>query len=130
MSTGRSRNLLFSHKAHEGQCNLDEEAKTIQEQLENMQLPNSNLLSGLLDMLKTKMSKENTLLKDHDYFRPRKRPASIVEGDESRLPAKISASKLAFNAENILNSIILENTNNKSAPLNTKEPIVIDLLSE
>lgn len=129
LNAGRSRNLLFSHKAHEGQCNLDEEAKTLSEQLENMQLPNSNLLSGLLDMLKTKMGKENALVKDHDYFRPRKRPASFMEGDEQHLPAKINASKLAFNAENILNSIILENTNHKSLA-NTKEPVVIDLLSE
>ncbi|XP_065213552.1 uncharacterized protein LOC135840793 [Planococcus citri] len=131
LNTGHSRNLLFSHKAHEGQCDLDEEAKTLTKQLENMQLPNSNLLSGLLDMLKTKIGKENTLLKDHDYFRPRKRAGSILVGEESRLPAKLSSSKFSFNDENILNSIILENTNNnKTGPLNTKEPVVIDLLSE
>lgn len=134
---GRSRNLLFSHKAHEGQCNLDEEAKTLTEQLEKMQLPNSNLLTGLVEMLKLKMGKENTLLlKDHDYFRPRKRQSSGGESAESWPPPKIgvgapgaAAKRSSFHPSEILSSIVIDNNNNKSETLN-KEPIIIDLLSD
>ncbi|KAK7574043.1 hypothetical protein V9T40_011234 [Parthenolecanium corni] len=121
-----SRNLLFSHKAHEGQCNIEEETKAISEQLQRMQIPDSNVLSGLLEMLKLKIGKESSLLKDHDYFRPRKRQNSgNVPAGDSWLP-----SKMAKISELETNTIILENIVNKTGRTQVQEPVVIDLLSD
>ncbi len=117
-----SRNLLFSHKAHEGQCNIEEETKTITEQLKTMQLPDAKVLSGILEMLKLKIGKEDSLVKDHDYFRPRKRSAS---SSIDFWPP----SKLIKNSENVINTLILDN-NNKSDSSNFDKPVIIDILSD
>lgn len=117
---------MFSHKAHEGQCNIEEETKAISEQLQRMQIPDSNVLSGLLEMLKLKIGKESSLLKDHDYFRPRKRQNSgNVPAGDSWLP-----SKMAKISELETNTIILENIVNKTGRTQVQEPVVIDLLSD
>lgn len=128
MNTGRSRTLLFSQKTHEGQCNLDEEAKTLAEQLEKMQLPESNVLTGILDMLKVKFMNKESQLKEHDYFRPRKRAASNYAGDESWPPPKIT-KHLMSELKTLANTIVVDN-NNKSEMRDINEPIVIDLLSD
>lgn len=126
---GRSRTLLFSQEAHEGQCNLDEEAKTLTEQLEKMQLPDSNVLTGILDMLKLKFEKKDSQLKEHDYFRPRKRAASSnFAGDESWPPPKMAA-QLMSELKSVASSIVVDNKN-KSEAWSAKEPVVIDLLSD
>lgn len=121
-----SRNLLFSHKAHEGQCNIEEETKTISEQLQRMQIPDSNVLTGLVEMLKLKIGKESLLLKDHDYFRPRKRQNSgSVATSDSWLP-----TKMAKISDRETNTIILENDVNKTDSSQIQEPVIIDLLSD
>lgn len=121
-----SRNLLFSHKAHEGQCNIEEETKAISEQLQRMQIPDSNVLTGLLEVLKLKIGKESSLLKDHDYFRPRKREnsGSVAAGD-SWLPLK-----MARISDHATNTVILENNVNKTGSTQIQEPVIIDLLSD
>lgn len=122
-----SRNLLFSHKSHEGQCNLEEETKTLSEQLQKIELPNSKVLTNLLELLKLKIGKDNSLLKDHDYFKPRKRPSPTNMGNEW-LPSKIPKT-ITNHLLNMTDTITL-GEKNKSNILNFKEPVIVDLLSD
>ena len=93
------------------------------EQLEKMQLPDSHVLSSVMEMLK--LGKTDSLLKDHDYFRPRKRSASEMLGEGSWPPPKILA-RMATELQNITTTLVME----KKGEQRTKEPVIIDLLSD
>lgn len=93
------------------------------EQLEKMQFPDSHVLSSVLDMLK--LGKSDSLLKDHDYFRPRKRFASEVVGDES-WPPPTTLARMAAELKNMASTFVIE----KKKQQHTKEPVIIDLLSD
>ena len=93
------------------------------EQLEKMQLPDAHVLSSVLDMLK--LGNSDALLKDHDYFRPRKRLAAEIIGDESWPPPKILA-RMASELKNIASTVVIEKKKEQLA----KEPVIIDLLSD
>ena len=93
------------------------------EQLEKMQLPDAHVLSSVLEMLK--LGKSESLSTDHDYFRPRKRLAAEMIGDESWPPPKILA-KMATELKNIASTFVID----KKREQHSKEPIIIDLLSD
>ena len=86
-----------------------------------MQLPDAHVLSSIMEMLK--LGKSDSLLKDHDYFRPRKRLASEMVEDESWPPPKILA-RMASELKNMASTFVID----KKEDQRTKEPVVIDLL--
>lgn len=108
-----------------------------------MQLPDAKILTGLLEMMKAKINKEDSLLpNDHDYFRPRKRTASeandVRPDDLLSIATSLPVSKILKNSQNFVDNLLTTTTvNNQNNIINgldalvSHEPVtVIDLLSD